>query len=247
MSTKISSCRHELQNNFDKFSPRPYNLEGRFTKRIHGLQRFIPKAHLRDTYLAMQETMSLQTRVSFTAIRVLADRRGVEMRTLRRHLAELARLGVVQVTRRKYACRSNHTNRYTFPLLNEDFLRVNLLSRGGGVRVRVKPLPEMEKQTTTPPTPSARRTERTWQPDPKQKPPAGDGLRFTHWTRWREHCKARHEEQRTHMAMQARVGVNTAPIQPMSEAERLEYQEEIRLLDAKRAARLAHGGMMEAR
>lgn len=221
MSNKIASCRHTLSKNREDLR--------RFTKRIHGLDRFIPKAHLRDTYLVMQETMSLESRVSFTAVQELAERRGVDARTLRRHLAELVKLCVVQVTRRKYARRSNHTNRYTFPLLNEDFLRTNLVSRGGGARVRVKPLPEIEKQTTTPRAPMARRRGHVWTPDREAKaaPPArsGDlGEKFTHWMRWREHCMARRLEQQ----MAASVGSYRGPeVPPMSEEEMRGIRERI--------------------
>jgi hypothetical protein len=219
LSTKIPSCRHELQLKIAKSSLFSRRSNGRFTKRIHGLQGFIPKAHLRDTYLAMQESMNLETRVSFTGNRELAERRGVDVRTLQRHLAALERLGVIVRTLRKYAQHSNHTNRYTFPLLNEDFLMGRLVSGGGDIRVTVKPLPEIEKQATTPRAPTARRSCHEWKPDREAKPAPprqrGDDERFTHWMRWREHCMARRLEDQA----RANIGRNFQPQDPVSEEQ----------------------------
>jgi hypothetical protein len=59
------------------------------------------------------------------------------------------KLGVVEVEYRKYALLSNHTSRYTFPVLDEEFLRRRRVSGGGDTNVRVKPLLKREKQTTT--------------------------------------------------------------------------------------------------
>ena len=119
---------------------RSQNLEGRFTKRILGLSRFIPKAHLRDTYLVMQETMCFKTRTCFPSIPDLAERRGVDVRTLQKHINALELLGVTVRTLRKSSRSSNYTSMFTFPLLNEEFL----MNRIGMRRMPAKRL--VEKQ-----------------------------------------------------------------------------------------------------
>ena len=177
MSLKISQCSNLLPNNSVKNLANSRGvrcLEGRFTQRIVGLGRYIPNAHLRDTYLVMKERMSLEARTSFSSVRELAALRGVDMRTIRRHLSALAKLGVILVTRRKYACHSNYTNRYTFPLLNEDFLRTRLVSGGGDTNVRVKPLLEIKEQATTAAAGAAAKIHipRTWKPDPERPKPS---------------------------------------------------------------------------
>jgi hypothetical protein len=115
-----------------------------FVKRIHGLDAIISRVELRDTYLVMQERMDLKTRTCYASVRWIAERRRLDMRTIRRHIRALRLLGVVLVEHRKYACRSNYTNRYTFPVLDESFV-----TGGGDTRVRVKQILEIEKQTTT--------------------------------------------------------------------------------------------------
>jgi hypothetical protein len=119
---------------------RSQNLEGRFTKRILGLGRFISKAHLRDTYLVMQETMCFKTRTCFPSIPDLAERRGVDVRTLQKHINALELLGVTVRTLRKSSRSSNYTSMFTFPLLNEEFL----MNRIGMRRMPAKRL--VEKQ-----------------------------------------------------------------------------------------------------
>lgn len=230
LSINIPSCRHELQRKFDKSSPRQHRSEGRFIKRIHGLQRFIPKAHLRDTYLAMQESMNLETRVSFTGNRELAERRGVDVRTLQRHLAALELLGVIVRTLRKYALHSNHSNRYTFPLLNDDFLMARFVPGGGDTNVTVKPVPKIEIQTTTARAPEARRSCHEWKPDREAKPapPKRPGSSQRFWERWREHCMARRLEDQA----RAEVGRGADPV-PASK-EQLEKIEEFHRRERER-------------
>ena len=145
------------QHKFSDENPRKRcvsaNIGHRFTKRVHGLDLFIPKAHLRDSYLMMQETMSLQNRTSFSGVSEFAERGSRDVRTIQRHLAALVGLGVVVRTFRKASRGSNHTSRYTFPILNEDFLLQRYLPGGGDTNVTVKPLPEEKHTTTTTPLP----------------------------------------------------------------------------------------------
>ena len=235
MPHKIASCRHGLQINSDETyvnSRHCRGLEGRFTKRIVGLARFIPKDYLRDTYLTMLETMSLETRTSFAYVVALAERRGVSVRTLQRHCAELVALSVVVVTERRYGMRSNHSNRYTFPLLNEEFLRCRGVSPRGVKRVTVKPLPEIKKHTTTPRAPEARRgINHTWTPDPERPQPQRPT--FAAWRSMVDRCRNRPS---------ATVGMYAGETQPdMSHAEMETLRRGIAEKEALWKARLRGG------
>lgn len=208
----ISSRRPALQKKIGKTTGNPNN-EGRFTRRILGLERFIPKAYLRETYLVIRTWMNEKTRTCWPGVEEIAERAGVDPSTIRRHLRQLEKLGVIETTYRKKSCRSNLTSVYFFPLLNEDFVRQKL--RGGGAQnARVIQIPETKVQTTT-----AREARGEWKPDREtyQQHPVADrpGRRMTHLEAWRLKCDA----ERARMASQAAIGMYTGPKSEMTEAE----------------------------
>jgi len=169
----VPSCLHE--GNHKRHQSRVNStFSQRFVKRINGLDAFIPKAELQRTYLVMQERMDFTTRTCYVPVRWIAERLGKHIRTIRRHLRELSALGVVLITRRKYACRSNYENRYTFPLLDESFVSV-----GGDTRVTVIQKPEIERQTTPAPTAVAVAPRVQFRPRPENH-----GARMTHREAW---------------------------------------------------------------
>ena len=170
----VPSCLHDDNRKYRQNRVNAVSSSRRFVKRINGLDAFIPKVELRDTYLVMQERMDFQTRTSYASVRWIAERRRLDMRTIRRHLRALRMLGVIQVEHRKYACRSNYTNRYTFPVLDERFV-----SGGGDTRVRVKQLPEIKEQTTT-----ARVAEASAPRVKFRSRPENHGARMTHREAW---------------------------------------------------------------
>lgn len=192
--------------------------------------------------------------------RLLAAKLGVHPRTAQEQILALEKAGELGVRRVRITPRRNGPNVYTFPKLQ------GFISDGPHGENTVEKLETSEIKATTPARENpraaieARRAQdredhhrmreryeaagREWM-EAKTKAREEnrrwwrEGERHR-WDGGRSHRLARAQE-RTRMAMQAMVGVNTAPIQPMSEVERLEYKAEMAALDARQAERLAAG------
>lgn len=189
-----------------------YAVTPRFTKRVRGLERFIRKSYLRETYLVLQTWMNEKTRTCWPGVEEVAERSGVHRDTIRKHLRSLEGLGVIVTTMRRKSCHSNLTSVYFFPLLNEDFL----LQRARGASPQnagVKQIPEIKEQTTT-----ARETRaagsRTWKPDRETLQPRPAG-RLTHAQMWRMKCEAERERR----SMMASLGTYHGEKIEMSDEE----------------------------
>lgn len=192
---KTTSNRHALQLNSVN-SRVSTTSEGRFHKRPCGLERFIPLAGPRETYMVIRTWMHPQSRTCVPGIEDIAERAGVSPRTIQRHARYLKRIGVLIVRERRIGHRSHATHVYTFPLLNEDFLRSRVSPVGCQI-VTVKQVPEIKQHTTTPRAPEARRWTQDREPAKRPETPP-----FTRWREWRERC----ERRRLRMRSEARIG-----------------------------------------
>lgn len=213
---KITSWHHRLQTNS---STTPVNSllsnlsETRFHKRPQGLEQFIPSAALRETYMVIRTWMNLKTRTCFPGLHDIAEKAGVSVRTIQRHIKALHMSGVLIVRERRIGHRSNLTHFYTFPLLNEDFLR-SRVSGGGCQNVTVIQVLKIKEQTTT------ARVREKWKPDretyrPRTKQP---GARMSFREAWSLKSTAG-----------ATVGMNYHDVKPVS-------AEEISRLEAEKRA-----------
>lgn len=139
-----------------------------FVKRQSDLEMFIASPVLRDAYLTLMRWMNRETRTCFPEHRRVAEAMKCSIRTLQRRLRALEALGVIITKHRKKSCRSNLSNFYTFPLLNDDFLR-DRCQEVGVKSVMVKRDIEIKEQTTTGAV--APKPIHNWKPDPPRPKP----------------------------------------------------------------------------
>ena len=146
------AVRPEIRNTFAEKSGNTNRLRA-YAPRHYDLDAFIPESHQRDGYLAMQKSMNPLTRTSVASMKTIASHMGVSVRAAQRRVRAYEELGVVRTERRRSGCRSNLTSVYTFPVLDENFLR-SRRQGDGVVDATVKPRKILEQTTTsTPPTP----------------------------------------------------------------------------------------------
>lgn len=125
----------------------------RYAIRYEDLGEYIPQSYLCDAYLIFLAMANPYTRTSVASMEMIAAKWGVKVRAAQDRMNRFEALGVIKRDNRKNGCRSNLTNLYTFPVLDEKFLRPGL--RGdGAVDCTVKQSINLKQtKTKTPPTP----------------------------------------------------------------------------------------------
>lgn len=151
----------------------------RFSKWFHDLERFIPDGSLRDTYMALTFWMNPETRCCWPGVVDLAARTGKGVATVRRHLRRLEALQVIDTKHRRKGCRSNLTNLYYLPVLDDVFLRSRVIGPSAQ-NDRVILVQESKQQTTTAPTAVAVAPRVRFRPRPENH-----GARMTFREAWR--------------------------------------------------------------
>jgi hypothetical protein len=245
LSTKISSCRQELQQNTGK-SSKPSS----FTMVPDSIDRHALSSGAKDSLRKLTRLIRRLGGVCDWPERRIAARLGLCRGTYRDHRRKLEATGQIELERRRReGCRLNDTN---------------ILRLGGG-GLKIQPQKQSEVLTTTTPAPTAQVSiaksdkpknalQRFWESRFAQDRKDSDWRRdqyqrkATFWDSvkgWQLE-KAR---ERTRRASEAMVGMYTGKIERMSDAEWRAYEAEMAILDAKRDERLRrqHGGMMGER
>ena len=237
MPSKIPSCRHALPQQSVK---NPAKL--RRTRRITRPFTPLPKTYLLQIPRTLHAALVFLWEYSggrpcTVPYRLLAAKLGVHVRTAQAHVYRLERLGELGVCRRRVSHRRNATNLYTFPKLQGFIVEVEY----GEITVE-KPIQILKANT-----PPAARVE--------NHPPAMRKLyeRVRHLTETirrisdAKQYRLHKAQERNRMALKASIGVNTAPIVPMTQAERQELDRERRRYEAEALAKAAEASAQRER
>ena len=231
MLNKIASCRHTLQQNRE-------NSSVKSRRKCHGGLT----ANQHSTYKRVRRAIHSGDGVCDWDVARLAASCGISERQFNRDLAVIVARGLILKIERRLSGRRNDTNLLMLPALASS-------------RMGDKNVGEKQKLLELKPTTPALENPRAVEPIPPAEPERPSPTRQQWEARRAQDREDRHRmrdrydtlgrawlakaEERTRMAMRACVGMNTAPIEPMSDDRRRELEAEDRLWEVKQAEKRA--------